>query len=85
MRTAVDLAVVQPIIAAARRVAGEEIVLLPTLGGSLPLYLFRQILGDPILVLPIANHDNNQHAPDENLRLANLHYGIDLFATIFGS
>jgi len=23
------------------------------------------------LIVPGANHDNNQHAPDENLRLAN--------------
>lgn len=31
---------------------------------------------------PIANHDDNQHGPDENLRLGNLWYGIDLMALI---
>jgi len=35
-----------------------------------------------VLTVPIANHDDHQHAPDENLRLANLGYGIDLFATL---
>ena len=31
-----------------------------------------------LLVVPVANHDDNQHAPDENLRIANLWYAIDL-------
>jgi acetylornithine deacetylase/succinyl-diaminopimelate desuccinylase-like protein len=75
---------VAPIIAAAERAAGEPVVLMPTLGGSLPLYLFTEQLGDPIVVVPIANHDDNQHAPDENIRIGNLWYGIQLFASIFG-
>lgn len=64
-------------------VAGTEaVVALPTFGGSLPLYQFEEILNAPVAILPIANHDNNQHAPDENLRIANLWYGIDLWATL---
>ena len=55
---------------------------VPTLGGSLPLYLFTEGLGKPIVIVPIANHDDNQHAPDENLRIANLWYGIELFAAL---
>ncbi|RMH16366.1 MAG: M20/M25/M40 family metallo-hydrolase [Acidobacteria bacterium] len=78
-----DAPVVQPVIAAARRVAGDELVLMPTLGGSLPLYLFTELLAAPVVIVPIANHDDNQHAPDENLRLANLWYGIDLMAALF--
>ena len=34
------------------------------------------------MILPIANPDNNQHAADENLRLSNLWYGVDLFALL---
>ena len=83
VRTPLDLPVVQPVIAAAGDAAGEEVILMPTLGGSLPLYLFTTILDQPLVVVPIANHDDNQHAPDENLRLANLWYGIDLFAALF--
>lgn len=30
----------------------------------------------------MANHDNNRHAADENIRLANLWYGIDLYAAL---
>ena len=33
--------------------------------------------------LPIANHDDNQHAPNENLRLQNLWDGVEMFAGVF--
>ena len=65
-----------------RLAGGGTVVALPTFGGSVPLYQFEDLLGAPIAVLPIANHDNNQHAADENIRLANLWYGIDLWSTI---
>ena len=58
--------------------AGDpQLILMPILGGSLPLYLFSDKLAAPIVIVPIANHDDNQHAADENLRLGNLAYGID--------
>lgn len=65
--------------------SGSEVVALPTFGGSMPLYLFEDLLGAPVAILPVANHDNNQHAPDENVRIANLWYGIDLWATLLTS
>ena len=58
---------------------------LPTFGGSIPLYLFEDILGAPVAILPIANHDNNQHAADENIRIANLWYGVDLWSVLLTS
>jgi acetylornithine deacetylase/succinyl-diaminopimelate desuccinylase-like protein len=82
-RTSMDLPIAQEIIAAAGRAADGNLVLLPTLGGSLPLYLFTDTLATPVVITPIANHDNNQHGPNENLRLANLWYGIDLMASLF--
>jgi len=83
VRTPVDLPVLQPVIRAAELAAGEPLVLLPSLGGSLPLYLFAELLEQPLVVVPVANHDDNQHAPDENLRIANLWYGIDLYSALF--
>jgi len=59
---------------------GRPVLLTPTLGGSLPLAHLNDVLGVPILVLPIANHDDNQHAANENLRLQNLWDGIDVMA-----
>jgi len=58
------------------------IVALPTLGGSLPMYTFEQVLHTPLIVLPIVNHDNNQHATNENLRLQNLFDGIAVYAGV---
>jgi acetylornithine deacetylase/succinyl-diaminopimelate desuccinylase-like protein len=48
------------------------LVVLPTLGGSLPLYLIRTGLGAPSVTLGFWNHDNNQHSEDENIRLGSL-------------
>jgi acetylornithine deacetylase/succinyl-diaminopimelate desuccinylase-like protein len=83
VRTDMSLPVVQSVIEAVRRATDPDLILLPTLGGSLPLHHFEQHLGLPIIGVPIANHDNNQHGPDENLRVSNLWYGIDLFASLF--
>jgi acetylornithine deacetylase/succinyl-diaminopimelate desuccinylase-like protein len=63
--------------------AGHDPVLLPTSGGSLPIHLFEEASKAPVIVFPIANHDNNQHAADENLRLQNLWDGIEVFAAFF--
>ena len=69
--------------AASDRAFGEgALVLAPGMGGTLPLYLFTEVAGKPAIVVPVANHDNNQHAPDENLRIANLWYAIDLYAAL---
>ena len=83
-RSAMDLPILQEVVAAARRAAGnDDVVLSPGSGGSLPLYLFTDFLDKPILMVPIANHDDLQHAPDENLRIWNLWYGIDFYAQLF--
>lgn len=63
--------------------AGHAPVRLPTLGGSIPMYLFQGPQGTPVIGLPIANHDDNQHAANENLRLQNLWDGIELYAALF--
>jgi acetylornithine deacetylase/succinyl-diaminopimelate desuccinylase-like protein len=57
-------------------------VVLPSLGGSLPLYLIRQELGAPMFVIGLWNHDNNQHSEDENIRLESLWNGISSIASI---
>jgi acetylornithine deacetylase/succinyl-diaminopimelate desuccinylase-like protein len=68
-------------LAAALRENGE-LVVLPSLGGSLPLYLIREELGVPSLVVGLWNHDNNQHAEDENIRLGHLWNGIAAIAAV---
>jgi acetylornithine deacetylase/succinyl-diaminopimelate desuccinylase-like protein len=80
-KTPMDLALARAIVAAIEKVRGP-VVEAPTLGGSVPLYVFEQELGVPFLGLPIANHDNNQHAANENIRLQNLWNGIEVMAAV---
>ncbi|NJL29897.1 MAG: hypothetical protein HC897_19375 [Thermoanaerobaculia bacterium] len=65
------------------RALPEPVLRIPSLGGSLPLYVFEETLGAPLIVVPIVNHDNAQHTADENLRLQNLWDGIEIYAALF--
>lgn len=82
-RTPIDAPVSQAFIAAARTITGDSLVVLPTLGGSTPSYLFEQQFKTPVILLPTANYDDNQHAANENLKLKNLWDGIELYAGIY--
>jgi len=83
LRTDMDLPVSRTVARVVDEAVDGPIVLTPSLGGSLPLYIFSEILGaPPIVVVPIANHDNNQHAPNENLRIKNLWLGIEIYAAL---
>jgi acetylornithine deacetylase/succinyl-diaminopimelate desuccinylase-like protein len=77
-RTRIDDPMVRDLTRALKK--QSELVVLPSLGGSLPLYLIRQELGAPTVVLGLWNHDNNQHAEDENVRLGHLWAGIEAVA-----
>lgn len=81
-RTRMDLPIARAVVAAVQSTSEQKIVLMPTLGGSLPLSLIRETLGAPTLTVPIANHDNNQHAENENIRLQNLWDGIETYAAL---
>jgi acetylornithine deacetylase/succinyl-diaminopimelate desuccinylase-like protein len=81
-RTALDLPFSRAVVDALEETLGAPVVRMPSLGGSIPMHLFVQATGRPIVGLPIANHDNNQHAADENLRLQNLWDGIESFAAL---
>ena len=60
----------------------KQVVLQPTMGGSLPLFLFESYLDAKTVTIPIANHDNNQHAENENIRIRNLFGGIETMASL---
>lgn len=82
VRTSMELPVSRALIEVAREVAGESLLEVPTHGGSLPMYIFEEVLGKPLITLPIVNHDNNQHGANENLRLQNLWDGIEVFGQV---
>jgi len=82
VRLPTDSPLAKALVAAASVAAGEPVLAVPTFGGSVPLHYFTTVLGAAIAITPFANHDNNQHAANENIRIANLWYGIDLMAAL---
>lgn len=81
VRTSMDLEVSQLVIRAVEAAHGP-VVKAPILGGTLPLQVFEEILRRPVIIVPIANHDNNQHSHNENIRLQNLWDGIETMAAL---
>lgn len=66
-RTSVELEVVQEVITAIRESFQTEPIIQPSLGGSIPNYVWTDILKVPALLVPYANFDQGNHAPNENM------------------
>ncbi len=81
-RTSMDLPISKAIIDALTGYYETDPIILPSLGGSLPLYIFTDILELPTVGVPIANFDNNQHQPNENIRIGQYWKGIETFAAL---
>lgn len=64
---------------------GEPPLVLPALGGSLPDYVFTRIMGVPSFVVPYANADEANHAPNENLEVERFFKGIKTGAAILAA
>ena len=77
-RTPMDNPLARQVQGAMRAVTGDSLLLVPSMGGSLTLH----VLPDPFVIVPTVNHDNNQHSSDENLRIANLWYAVDVVSVI---
>ena len=83
MRVPIDSPVGDAILQAATAASDTgDVVAMPTLGGSVPIVHFDRVLGVPTVIVPMANHDNNQHDANENIRIGNLWYGIRLMAAL---
>ena len=80
-RTAMDLPVSKALVKVVQEATGDDTVIAPTLGGSVPMYIFED-LGLPWIGVPIVNYDNHQHSSDENLRLGHLWRGMEIYAAI---
>ena len=60
----------------------EDPVMIRMSGGSIPISPFVTTLGIPAVTVPTVNRDNNQHSPNENLRLGNYREGIKTMIAI---
>lgn len=81
-RTSMDLPISKLVIQAVKTTVNQDIVLMPSAGGSLPLYLFEEVLNTPPISVPVVNYDNNQHGENENVQLGFLWDGIETLSAI---
>jgi acetylornithine deacetylase/succinyl-diaminopimelate desuccinylase-like protein len=76
-KTPVDLPISRRVVEIVERAHdGQSAVVVPTAGGSVPLWAFTDLLELPTIVVPYANANNRQHSPNEHIRLDHLYQGI---------
>jgi len=81
-RPPLDSPYAAPLFAAISHAQGEEPLRVPAMGGSLPNYVFTKILGLPTFVVPYANADEANHAPNENMEVERFYRGIKTCAAM---
>jgi len=63
---------------------GEDPIRIRMSGGSIPISPFVTTLNIPAVTVPTVNRDNNQHSPNENLRIGNYREGVKTMLAILG-
>lgn len=85
-RTSLDDPFVPVVKGAVAKGFGREPLVVPSLGGTTPDYVFTRILGLPSIVVPLAPYDENNHAPNEStkvsLYLAGIRAGMRLIEAL---
>ena len=81
-RTAFDSTVGIWLDKALTRAFGQTPIKIRNSGGSIPIAPFVTTLGIPAVTVPIVNRDNNQHSPNENLRLGNYVDGVKTYIAV---
>lgn len=81
-RTPLDHPFVARVKDAVARGFGRAALVVPSLGGTTPDFVFTRLLGLPSIVVPLAPYDENNHAPNEStkvsLYLAGVRTGLHL-------
>jgi len=75
-RTPADLEIIQVVTKAIHQANQQEPIIQPSLGGSLPDYVWTKILGVPSIIVPYANFDQANHSPNENITIENYFNGM---------
>ncbi len=81
-RTDLDNPFGQFLLKTLEKTFGEDVVQIRIMGGTVPIAPFINELQIPAFVVPLVNADNNQHSPNENLRIGQLAYGIKAFYSV---
>ncbi len=85
-RTPLDHPLVPLVKRAVAQGFGREPLVVPSLGGTTPDFVFTRLLGLPSIVVPLAPYDENNHAPNEStkvsLYLAGVRSGLHLLEAL---
>ena len=84
-RTDPDSEIVNTLSSALTDAFGEAPVKIRTMGGTVPIAPFINELKIPAFLVPLVNPDNNQHSPNENLKIGQIAYGIEAFYAIMST
>lgn len=64
---------------------GGDPVVIRMMGGTVPIVPLISQLDVPTVIVPMVNMDNNQHNPNENIRIGNMRQGIKMCLSILNS
>lgn len=81
-RTKAELPIIQKVISAVEAAYETNPLIQPSMGGSLPDYVWTKILGLPSVIVPYANFDQHNHSPNENLEVDYFLNGIHCTAHV---
>lgn len=81
-RTEIDSFIGEWLVTSLKKTFNVEPVKIRTSGGSVPISPFVKILGIPAVSVPTVNKDNNQHSPNENIKISNYISGIQAYLGI---
>ncbi|MGW9685608.1 M20/M25/M40 family metallo-hydrolase [Flagellimonas sp. 2504JD1-5] len=84
-RTDLDNAYGKFLIETLQNSFGKDVVRIRIMGGTVPISPFINELKVPAFIVPMVNPDNNQHSPNENLKIVQLAYGIKALYAILSS
>ncbi len=68
-----------------KRLYDHEPILIRSFGGSIPIAPFVETLDIPAAIISTVNIDNNQHSPNENIRVGNFFEGIAVILAVLTS
>ncbi len=82
-RTDMDAPAGEWLTRAVQNTFDTEPIKIRIMGGTVPIAAFINELNIPAIIVPMVNPDNNQHSPNENLRIGHFEDAIKLFYGIF--
>jgi len=68
-----------------RKDFGKDPVVIRLMGGTVPIVPLINKLKVPTAIVPMVNMDNNQHSPNENIRVGNIRQGIKICLSILNA